>query len=155
MGCCTNLAHFCRTAGLAHLLAPQPRLYFMTRDRRVSVLASDPLPAPFHLARSFIAAHYLSAWEKARVAWGLAPLRLSSAEYDPPFGQWLHQHGQTARTIERFWSVVLVSALNEEPERVGLKYARKVFVDGFLRHRRGFEVEVPTVPLGQLYGSEL
>jgi squalene-associated FAD-dependent desaturase len=51
--------------------------------------------------------------------------------------------------------VVLTSALNEDPARVGLKYARKVFVDGFLRHRRGFEVEVPTVPLGQLYGSEL
>src|SRR5262249_2913085 len=31
----------------------------------------------------------------------------------------------------------------------------KVFVDGFLRHRRGFEVELPSVPLGRLYGAEL
>ena len=50
---------------------------------------------------------------------------------------------------------MLVSALNESPERIGLKYARKVFVDAFFRHRRGFEVEVPTVPLGRLYGPEL
>jgi squalene-associated FAD-dependent desaturase len=49
----------------------------------------------------------------------------------------------------------LVSALNESPERCGLKYARKVFVDAFLRHRRGFEVEVPSVPLARLYGDEL
>src|SRR3954470_18342832 len=28
MGCCTNLAHFCRTVGIAHLLRPQPCLYF-------------------------------------------------------------------------------------------------------------------------------
>jgi squalene-associated FAD-dependent desaturase len=41
------------------------------------------------------------------------------------------------------------------PERIGLRYARKVILDGFLRHRRGFEVEVPVVPLGRLYGEEL
>jgi squalene-associated FAD-dependent desaturase len=45
--------------------------------------------------------------------------------------------------------------LNEAPERIGLRYARKVFLDGFLRHRRGFEVELPAVPLGRLYGEEL
>jgi squalene-associated FAD-dependent desaturase len=56
---------------------------------------------------------------------------------------------------QTFLGVVLTSALNETPERIGLKYARKVFVDGFLTHRRGFEVELPTVPLGRLYGAEL
>ncbi len=50
---------------------------------------------------------------------------------------------------------MLISALNESPDRIGLRYARKVFVDGFLRHPRGFEVELPTVPLGRLYGPEL
>jgi squalene-associated FAD-dependent desaturase len=38
---------------------------------------------------------------------------------------------------------------------VGLKYARKVFRDGFVRHRDAFTVHVPTVPLGRLYGAEL
>jgi squalene-associated FAD-dependent desaturase len=57
--------------------------------------------------------------------------------------------------VNRFWGLVLVSALNESPERIGLRYARKVFIDGFLRHRRGFEVEVPSVPLARLYGDEL
>src|SRR4051812_1725508 len=78
MGCCTNLAHFCRTVGIAGLLAPQPRLYFMTPDRRVSPLWGDPLPAPLHLARSFLRAHYLSWADKLRIAWGLACLRLAS-----------------------------------------------------------------------------
>src|SRR5436190_4143681 len=64
MGCCTNLAHFCRTVGIAHLLRPQPCLYFMTPDRRVSRFCADRWPAPFHLARSFLAAHYLSPGEK-------------------------------------------------------------------------------------------
>src|SRR5204863_6161080 len=82
-------------------------------------------------------------------------LRRAGAEDDPPFLPWLMRHGQTRRTIDRFWGLVLVSALNEVPERVGLRYARKVFVDAFLRHRRGFEVELPAVPLGRLYGEEL
>jgi squalene-associated FAD-dependent desaturase len=155
MGCCTNLAHFCRTVGIDHFLAPQPRLWFMTPDHRVSPFFADLLPAPLHLARTFFFAHYLSFFEKAAIAWGLLCLARERAEADGPFLPWLRHHGQPARAIERFWNVVLVSALNEEPDRIGLRYARKVFVDGFLRHRRGFEVEVPTVPLGRLYGEEL
>lgn len=155
MGCCTNLAHFCRTVGVSHLLAPQRRLYFMTPDRRISILQGDHWPAPLHLARSFVRAHYLTVAEKMRIAFGLACLRLTSPQADPPFLDWLQRHHQTQPTIDRFWGLVLVSALNETPDRIGLRYARKVFVEGLLGHRRGFEVEIPLVPLGRLYGTEL
>lgn len=155
MGCCTNLAHFCKTLGIDHLLERQRRLHFMTADGRVSRFGADAWPAPFHLARSFLGAHFLSAGEKARIAWGLACLVRAGPNADPPFQEWLNQHGQTRRTVDRFWGLVLTSALNETPERIGLKYARKVFLDGFLNHRRGFEIELPAVPLGRLYGEEL
>jgi squalene-associated FAD-dependent desaturase len=155
MGCCTNLAHFCRTVGIGHLLEPQKCLYFMTPDRRVSRFRADAWPAPLHLLRSFASAHYLTPAEKLRVAWGLSRLQHAGDFDDPPFQDWLARNRQTRRTVERFWGLVLVSALNETPDRVGLRYARKVFVDGFLTHRRGFEVEVPSVPLGRLYGQEL
>lgn len=155
MGCCTNFAHFCRTVGIDHFLARQPTLYFMTPDRRVSQFRGDRLPAPLHLARSFARAHFLSIGEKVRVAYGLASLMREPADADPPFFEWLTRHRQTPRTIDRFWGVVLVSALNESVERVGLRYARKVFRDAFLTHRRGLEVEVPSVPLARLYGGEL
>ena len=127
----------------------------MTPDRRISRFQADPLPAPLHLARSFWAAHFLRTWEKVRIAWGLACLRRTPEDVDPPFHDWLLAHRQTPRTVERFWGLILTSALNETPERVGLRYARKVFVDGFLRHRRGFEVAPGPVPLGRLYGEEL
>ncbi len=155
MGCCTNLAHFSRTIGVSHFLEPQPTLYFMTPDRRVSRFHADPLPAPLHLFRSFAFAHYLTLREKLRVAWGLLKLKSASVEDDPPFQDWLTKHGQTQRIVDRVGGLVLISALNETPDRIGLRYARKVFVDGFLKHRRGFEVEVPVVPLGRLYGEEL
>ncbi len=155
MGCCTNLAHFCKTLKIDHLIAPQPCLYFMTPDRRVSRFQAGRLPAPLHLFRSFAAAHYLSLGEKLRAAWGLMQLKRHTTDDDPPFADWLEQHRQTQRIVDRFWGLVLVSALNETPDRIGLRYARKVFVDGFLKHRRGFEVEIPSVPLGRLYGDEL
>jgi squalene-associated FAD-dependent desaturase len=155
MGCCTNLAHFCRTAGIAQFIQTQKCLYFITPDRRVSEFSSDRLPAPFHLARSFLKAHYLNLKEKLGIARALALLRMLRGDADGSFLDWLTRHGQTARTVERFWGLVLTSCLNEEVERASLRYARKVFVDGFLRHRRGFEVELPSVPLGQLYGQEL
>src|SRR5215468_4569602 len=127
----------------------------MTPDRRLSRFSADRLPAPLHLGRSFWRAHFLSLGDKLRIAWGLAALMRAPANEDPPFQEWLNCHRQTPATVRRFWGVVLTSALNETPERVGLRYARKVFLDAFLRPRRGFEVELPRVPLGRLYGEEL
>lgn len=155
MGCCTNFAHFCRTIGVERFLEPQCTLWFRTPDRRTSTFRSDPWPAPFHLGRALAGAHYLTATDKLHIGWGMLQLLRESPEADPPALKWLQEHRQNARTIERFWGVVLTSALNETVERVGLKYARKVFVDGFLRHRDGFTVHVPTVPLGRFYGDEL
>ncbi|MHB1424574.1 MAG: hydroxysqualene dehydroxylase HpnE [Gemmataceae bacterium] len=155
MGSCTNFAHFCRTVGIAHFIQRQPVLWFMTPDRRISRLRAGALPAPLHLAGSFLRLHYLSLTEKLRIAWGLHCLRRTSPEEDELFLDWLMRHRQTPCTLARFWGVVLTSALNETLDRIGLRYARKVFVDGFLRQRRAFEVELPSVPLGRLYGEEL
>ncbi|MFL5242240.1 MAG: hydroxysqualene dehydroxylase HpnE [Gemmataceae bacterium] len=155
MGCCTNFAHFCRTVGIDRFLKPQPVLYFMTADRRVSRFRAGALPAPFHLAASFLKLHFLSPADKMRIGYGLACLKFASPHDDPPFLPWLESHRQTSVAITRFWGLVLTSALNEGPERIGLRFARKVFVDGFMKHRRGFEVQLPTVPLGRLYGLEL
>lgn len=155
MGCCTNLAHFFRTVGVEHFLAPQPRLHFVTPDRLTSVFQADQWPAPFHLGRALLGAHYLTPVEKLRVGYGLLAMLREDPNADPPLLAWLEAHRQTARTIRRFWGVVLTSALNETVDRLGLKYARKVFRDAFVRHRDGFVVHVPTVPLARLYGDEL
>lgn len=155
MGCCTELHRFFRTIGVAHFLAPQPKLWYVTPDGRRSVFKADPWPAPFHLGRALLGAHYLTPHEKLRVAYGLLALLRETPDADPPLLPWLEAHRQNRRTIDRFWGVVLTSALNETVDRVGLKYARKVFLDGFIRGRDNFVVHVPTVPLGRLYGEEL
>jgi squalene-associated FAD-dependent desaturase len=50
---------------------------------------------------------------------------------------------------------VLVSALNERLETMDVGHARKVFLDGFLRNRDAYQLEIPLVPLGELYGRRL
>ncbi len=156
MACCTNLANFCRRVGTYDLFRREPAVIFLGPDGRLSRLRAGVLPAPLHLAGSFLRARYLNCSEKLRVAYGLACLR--SARDDLPgesFADWLGRHGQTVRTINLYWATVLVSALNERLEQMDVGHARKVFLDGFLRNRDGFQMEVPLVPLGELYGTRL
>jgi squalene-associated FAD-dependent desaturase len=156
MACCTNLDDLCRRVGASHLFRREPAVVFLGPDGRLSRLEAGRLPAPFHLAGSFLRATYLTWTEKLRVAYGLA--RLRSSKDDRPgeaFADWLLRHGQTVRTINLYWATVLVSALNERLDQMDVGHARKVFIDGFLRNRIGFQMEVPLAPLGELYGTRL
>lgn len=155
MGCCTAFARFARTIGIQGLIERHETLHFVTPDGRSSRFRRDPWPAPLHLGRALASAHYLTAAEKARIAWGLLQMWREPFDYDPPLLHWLEQNYQSPRCIARYWNVVLTSALNESVENLGLHYARKVFVDAFLTNRDGFVLEIPAVPLGRLYGDEL
>ena len=156
MACCTNLADFCEKVGTRHLFRREPSVLFLGEDGSLSPLEAGPLPAPLHLAGSFLRAKYLTIGDKLRVAYGLACLKSSRNDREgETFAAWLKRHGQTDRTIDRYWATVLVSALNERLDRMDVGHARKVFLDGFLRNRDGFAMEVPLVPLGELYGSRL
>ena len=64
---------------------------------------------------------------------------------------WLHRTKQTADAIERFWRVVLVSALDEELSRTDARYGIEVFWKAFLANKTGYRVGIPTVPLADLY----
>jgi squalene-associated FAD-dependent desaturase len=89
-----------------------------------------------------------------RLACSRAGAAANAAE-EPTFGAWLSRQRQSKNAIDRFWSVVTVSALSEAVDAVALSAARKVFVDGFMAHRRAYEVESPTCPLGELYGTHI
>jgi squalene-associated FAD-dependent desaturase len=64
---------------------------------------------------------------------------------------WLHRMKQTPAAIERFWRVVLVSALDEELARTDARYGIEVFWKAFLGNSTGYRVGIPTVPLADLY----
>jgi squalene-associated FAD-dependent desaturase len=156
MACCTNLADFCRRVGIHEMLRREPELVFLDPDGKVSRFRAGFGPAPFHLAGSFLRAHFLKLRDKLSVAYGLTGLAWDRADRPgESFADWLLRHRQTLRAIEMFWGPVLVSALNERLEQMDVGHARKVFLDGFLRNRSGFQLELPLVPLGELYGRRL
>ncbi len=159
LGCCTNLADFCARTGLAEVLRHDGTLHFFGPDgRRRDVSASRWLPAPLHLLPALWRLKYLSVGERLRIMFALRSLARTPTEDDTngsTIGQWLRMRGQSEQAIELFWTPVIVSALSETIERAAVPAVRKVFVDAFLGDRRGFVMQVPSVPLGEFYGERL
>ena len=157
LGCCTNFRHFCQTTGIAEFFRREPALYFVGPTGKVDRFAAGSLPAPLHLTGAFAGLSYLSWKDKYSLATALKTLARPVSERDEAesFAKWLTRHGQSQTVIERFWFVVLVSALSESLERISVRHARKVFVDAFLANREGWYVDIPTVPLEELYGGRL
>ncbi len=154
LGCCTNLQHFCHTVGTDRLFRTEHELTFIGPDGSISRFAGSWLPAPLHLYPAFRRLRYLSHADRAALARGLRALARNDATAlnGEAFDAWLRRHGQTEKLMTDVWQVVLVSALSESLDRIDVGHARKVFVDAFLAHRRGWDVQVPTVPLDELYG---
>jgi len=156
MACCTNLVDFCRRVGIDGMLRREQELVFLDTKGQVSRFRAGLGPAPFHLAGSFLRAKFLSAGDKMRVAYGLACLAEGRDERaGESFADWLVRHRQSLPAINLFWATVLVSALNERLDQMDVGHARKVFIDSFLRNRTGFQLELPLVTLGELYGTRL
>src|SRR5207302_10855612 len=63
----------------------------------------------------------------------------------------LRRHGQNQVTIDLFWRVVLVSALDEELDRTDARLGVDVFWKAFLSSSTGYRMGVPAVPLSNLY----
>src|SRR5204863_3817613 len=94
----------------------------------------------------------------ARALTAMMPMRSipsDSSDSDESFLQWLRRHRQTERAIERFWKVVLVSALNEDLDRASVRYAAQVFRESFLKSAEAGRMGVPKVPLTDLYSNAL
>jgi zeta-carotene desaturase len=155
LGCCTNLDDFYRRVGAAHKIRTYDRLIFADPAGRRGVIQASPLPPPFHLAPSFALFPLLGWADKRGIARAMLAITRSGGQPDDAAGatmlDWLRRHGQTERAIERFWGVVLVSALDEELGRTDARYGADVFWKAFLANRTGFLLGIPAVPLGELY----
>ena len=154
LGCCTNLIGFYERTGVAGKIRWYDRLTFLEPGGRASEIGASFLPAPFHTAPSFIAADCLGLRDKVAIARAMLVL-MSSGIKDraESFLDWLKRHQQTERAIERFWKTVLVSALNEDLDRISVAYAAHVFRESFLKSAGAGRMGVPRVPLTELYNA--
>lgn len=156
--CCDALMAFYRRLGVADKIVFHRRLHFLEPSGRFSRFQASLLPAPLHLAASFVRLPFLGAADKWAIARALAAVgreREARTDLDEiTMLDWLHEKRQTRRALARFWRPVLVSAVNEELDRMAAAHGLQVMWLGFLASRTGYEMGVPAVPLAELYGSE-
>ncbi len=157
LGCCTNLDDFYGRVGALGKIARYGRLVFVDAEGHSAVMEASALPPPFHLAPSLFSYPSLTWAEKHRVGEAMLAIARRGGRNDEGDAagssmlNWLRAHGQSEAAMARFWSVVLVSALNEELARTDARYGLDVFWKAFLSTRSGYVVGIPRVPLGELY----
>jgi squalene-associated FAD-dependent desaturase len=157
MGCCTHLVDFIQNLGVQEDWDRQHILHFYgPQGEYVPLSASAILPAPSHLNRLLLGWPGLTLRQRFEVAYGVWRLMRigSDRRWDSePALPFLQAAGQSPSTIERFWTTILVSALGEEISRVAVGPMRKVIVDGFLAHRKAYEILVPKRPLREIFSD--
>jgi squalene-associated FAD-dependent desaturase len=155
--CCVNLINFYERLGVERDIRYYPEYVFIEPGGRRSVMRAGALPAPLHFTGSFFGLKFLNFSEKLAVARGLQAIRREQSRTDldcMSMQQWLEEHRQPPRAIERFWRQIMVSAISEELDRIAAVHGFQVFRLAFLARSDAYEMGVPAVPLGELYRPE-
>src|SRR5258708_5293261 len=156
--CCVNIQDFYKRLDVADRIHFHKKFYFIEPGGRTSVLEAGGLPAPFHFTGSFRKLACLSLGDKLSIARALLAIRrehTSRTDLDQiTMLDWLREKKQTETSIRRFWGQVLVSAVNEDLDRMAARHGFQVFWLGFLARSNSYQMGIPAVPLGELYAPE-
>jgi zeta-carotene desaturase len=113
------------------------------------------LPAPAHFAGSFLGLKCLGLADKVCIARAMLAipreLKMRTDLDRISMLDWLTEKRQTPRAVERYWRQVLVSAVNEELERMAAAHGFQVFWLGMMARADSYEMGIPDVPLRELY----
>lgn len=155
--CCVNLLDFYKRLGVENDIKFHREFVFIEPGGRRSIFKAGVLPRPAHFAESFLTLSFLNLSEKLAAARAILAIERQSKRPDLDritMLDWLREQRQPPRVIERFWRQILVSAINEELDRMAASHGFQVFLLGFLARRDSYEMGIPRVPLGQLYRSK-
>jgi squalene-associated FAD-dependent desaturase len=154
-GCCTNLIGFYERIGVAGKIHWTEEMTMIEPGGRQSKLGPTPLlPAPLHglprllTSSAFTVADKLSLARAFRAM--MQPIPVDSKE---TLAEWLARHGQSPGAVERFWKLVIASALNAEIEHIAVPYAAKVIRELFMNSAWAGAMGMSSVPLSELYGG--
>jgi len=154
-GCCTNLIGFYRRIGVTERIHWTNEMTMIEPGGQQTRLASSRwLPAPLHGLPSLLAAKALTREDKKSLARAFrALMRPVPADSTETLGQWLTRNGQTPGAINRFWRLVIASALNADVDEIALIYAAKVIRELFLNSAAAGSMGMSAVPLSELYSG--
>ncbi len=156
--CCVNLLDFYRRLGVEKHIRFYSEYNFLEPGGRLSTLRASHLPAPLHLASAFLRMKCFGLADKIAIGAGLLSIERERNRNRKDLDgitmmEWLREKHQTNNAIERFWRQILVSAVNEDLERMAASHGFQVFWLGMLSRPDAFEMGVPDVPLRELYGQ--
>ena len=151
-GCCTNLQGFYDRIGVAERIHWTSEMTMIETGGRRSVLGPSFLPAPLHGLPRLMTAHAFSLADKIALARAFGALmKPVPADSTESLGEWLKRNKQTRGAVERFWRLVIASALNAEIDEIALPYAAKVIRELFMNSAFAGSMGMSTVPLSELY----
>jgi len=153
-GCCTNLTGFYRRIGVADRIRWSRGMTMIEPGGRRSPLGPSWLPAPLHSLPRFLIAPAFTVSDKlalGRAFRGL--LRAIPGDSPESLGAWLARHRQTEGALNRFWRLVIASALNADLDSISVAYAAKVIRELFMNSAEAGSLGLSTVPLGELYAG--
>ncbi len=159
-GCCTNMLGFYRRIGVAERIHWTSDMTMIEPGGRRSALGPFrlgplTLPAPLHSAPSFLNAKAFTLADKLSLARAMRAMMKPEALIDTreSLGAWLRRHKQTEGAINRFWRLVIASALNAEIDAISVPYAAKVIRELFLNSAHAGSMGMSTIPLSELYAG--
>ena len=165
MRCCTAFDGFLRRIGLREIVRYQRALNVRVIDpgsgmgSNIASLGA-PFPAPLHLAWSIFNYRHLDLLARARIGRAVWAMRgIGEAERREldrrSFEEWLRDHGQTGRVIERFWDLIILPTCNDSSANVSAAQAVQVCQTGFLRHPRAADIGLFRRGLGEVADTAL
>lgn len=155
-GCCTNLVDFYKRIGVADKIFWDSRMTLIEPGGRRSVLAPSRLPAPAHGLPAILRSRCFTFKDKLSLIYAFTSILLGSVlRYKPEpnrsLHDWLKTHLQTRGSLDRFWRLVISSALNADLDQIALPYAVKVIRELFLNSPEAGSMGMSTIPLSDLY----
>lgn len=155
--CCVNLLDLYSRLGVGDKIRFHKEFFFLEPGGRTSVLKRGLLPAPAHFAESFLRLKFLNLADKIGIALAMNSIPRERHREDLDritMLQWLQEKRQSSQAIERYWRQVLVSAINEELDRMAASHGFQVFWLSMIARPDSYEMGVPDVPLRDLYDEQ-
>jgi squalene-associated FAD-dependent desaturase len=150
-GCCTNLIGFYKRIGVENKIHWTTEMTMIEPGGRRSKLGPSTLPAPLHGLPKLLSAHAFTLADKISLARGFSAMMRPIQDDREPLAVWLRRHKQTPGAIERFWRLVIASALNADLDAIAVPYAAKVIRELFMNSARAGAMGMSSVPLSELY----
>lgn len=155
-GCCTNLEGLYERLGVSDRIFWDSRMTMIEPGGRRTRLEPTALPAPLHGLPAIVGAKCFSAADKLSLLHAFNSILLGGVlgrkeDAQESLAAWLGRHHQTRGALDRFWRLVIASALNANLDQISFPYAAKVIRELFLNSARAGSMGMSRVPLSELY----